>query len=83
MDRHEAIWLAWLRLREELGADADDWVSAPRVEARSDGWLVSFPEPGPFARGDTPHDRGFHVFHDRTVEPVEEHRPTHEEFGLP
>jgi hypothetical protein len=81
MDQQEAIWLAWLRLRDELGADADDWESAPGVEVRSDGWVVCFPEPGPFKPGDTPQSRCFRVFHDCTVEPVGEHDRRLDESG--
>jgi hypothetical protein len=81
MDRQEAIWLAWLRLREELGPDADDWTSAPGVEVRPDGWVVCFPEPGPFRAGDTPQSRRFRVFDDRTVDPVGEHDHEHDDFG--
>jgi hypothetical protein len=81
MNKQEAIWLAWLRLREELGAGADDWVSAPGVEVRSDGWVISFPEPGHFKPGEMPQPRCFRVFHDRTVESVGEHGPNLDEFG--
>jgi hypothetical protein len=80
-DKQEAIWLAWLRLREDLGADADEWESPPGVEVRSDGWVVCFPEPALFKLGDAPQPRRFRVFHDRTVEPVGEHGHMLDEFG--
>jgi hypothetical protein len=80
IDEREAVWLASLCMREDLGPELDQWELIPGVEARPEGWVVCFRRVGDFKPRDRPPPRCFYVFGDGTVESVNKHGPNFNEF---